>query len=99
MRILLTSSQNPPSLTATILKNDVASSGFGIYNHTANTIITSNLVNGGKYGIVMDFLSVGSVTSNTISNANFAAIYDGAQKSHSIKFNLLWNSGNSGILM
>jgi len=101
--IILGSSQNPPSLTVTILKNDVASSFGGIGNNGANAIITSNLVTlvtGGSYGIVMDGYrssTTGSITSNTVSNANIAAIYDSAQTSISIKSNLLWNSANVGI--
>jgi len=93
--IVLGSSQNPASLTATILKNDVVSSGAGIGNIGANAIIASNLVTlvtGGSYGIAIEFSSIGSITSNTVSNANIAAIYDTAQTSHSIKSNLLWNS-------
>ena len=95
--IFVASNQVPPSLTATILKNDVASSYVGIYNFSANATITSNLVTGGQYGIAMGFGSIGSVTSNTVSNANIAAIYDSAQTSISIKSNLLWNSANVGI--
>jgi len=96
--IFVASSQTPPSLTATILKNDVASSFLGIYNNSANATITSNLVTGRTFGIVMDGSSIGSITSNTVSNAN-AGIYAAAVTSSSIKSNLVWNSISYGIYL
>jgi parallel beta-helix repeat protein len=94
--IFVGSNQNPPSLTATVLKNQVTASGINIYNFNANASITSNVITGG-YGIVMRENSVGSITSNTISNANPDGIFDFARTSHSIKSNLILNSINDGI--
>jgi len=96
--IFVASNQTPPSLTATILKNDVMAGLVNIYNYNANASITSNVTTGGNYGATMIQNSVGSITSNTISNA-FYGIKDSAQTSSSIKSNLLFNSTSSGIFL
>ena len=97
--IFVASTQIPPSLTATILKNDVASSNSSIFNYNANATITSNVVDGGNYGILMYPNAVGSIISNTVVNTMIYGIYDAAQTSHSIKSNLIWNSTDVGIAM
>jgi hypothetical protein len=97
--IVVVSNQVPPSLTATILKNDVLAAGnINIFNNAANASITSNVVTGAVEGISMAPNSVGSITGNTILNASHG-IFDETTTSHSIKSNLILNSTNDGIFL
>ena len=75
--IFVASNQVPPSLTATILKNDVGAAGqFNIVNLNANASITNNVTTGGGEGIFMARNSVGSITGNTILNASTGILDD-----------------------
>jgi hypothetical protein len=97
--IFLESNQTPPSLTATVLKNQVAMISNSIAGITAtdvNVNITSNFITGGLFGIAPGANTGGSITSNTVSGASIA-IEDSAQKSLAIKSNVLWNPTNHGI--
>jgi Periplasmic copper-binding protein (NosD) len=97
--IFLESNKTPPSLTATILKNQVAMSSFSYTGISATNVtisITSNFIAGGSVGITLGANTAGSITSNTVSGAG-TGIQDAAQKSLVIKSNVLWNSTNHGI--
>jgi parallel beta-helix repeat protein len=102
--IYVASNQTPPTLTATVLRNHVVTSSFvSIGNYNANASITSNVVTvtgGGAYGIAMVNNSVGSITSNTVSNAYYGIlVYVGSptSQSSSIKSNLVLNSIYYGV--
>jgi parallel beta-helix repeat protein len=100
--IYVASNQTPPTLTATVLRNHVVTSSLiAIGNYNANASITSNVVTGGgAYGIAMINNSVGSITSNTVSNAYYGIyVYVGSptSQSSSIKSNLVLNSIYYGV--
>ena len=95
--IFVDSNQTPPTLTATIKANDLASSDTGIDASTgAAGSVTGNIVTAGIYGIFSITPSV-IISGNTVINSQYGIF--AAAPGVSAKSNKIWNSSVAGILL
>ncbi len=91
------SNQTPPTLTATIKGNYVASRNVGIYPFFVGPgSVTGNIVTGGAYGIFCDAPSI-IISGNTVTSSE-VGIYAG-RTGDSVTSNKILNSAASGIYL
>jgi parallel beta-helix repeat protein len=92
--IYAVSNQTPPTLTATIRGNRVSTTGSGIRDQSAGTVV-GNVINAAFDGIDVLTGSTATVAANTVSNTQRGVTVSGP--ANVVKSNTIFNSSIAGI--